>query len=70
MYCLDMILRGTFVIKVFLTNEILRYITEIEINRFIVSETSISYAIANKLRKNSKKRSSYASAKIEGESLE
>ncbi len=56
-------------IKVSLTNEILKYIIEIEKNRYIVSETSISYAIANKLRKNSKKRSSYASTKIEGNPL-
>lgn len=56
-------------IKVSLTNEILRYITEIEKNRYIVSETSISYTIANKLRKNSKKKSSYASTKIEGNPL-
>ncbi len=56
-------------IKVTLTNEILKYITEIEKNRYIVSEIPLSYDIANKLRKNSKKKSSYASTKIEGNPL-
>lgn len=56
-------------IKVTLTNEILKYITEIEKNRYAVSSMRISGATANRLRKNSKKKSSYASTKIEGNPL-
>ena len=56
-------------IKVSLTNEILKYIVEIEKNRYIVSETPLPHTVVNKLRKNSKKKSSYASAKIEGNPL-
>ena len=56
-------------IKVTLTNEILKYITEIEKNRYIVSKTPLSHTAASKLRKNSKKKSSYASTKIEGNPL-
>lgn len=56
-------------IKVALTNEILKYITEIEKNRYIATETQLSHIVSNRLRKNSKKKSSYASAKIEGNPL-
>lgn len=56
-------------IKVKLTNEILNYVTSIERNRFKVSSISISPSLSNKLRKNSKKKSSYASNKIEGNPL-
>ncbi len=56
-------------IKVTLSNEILRYITEIDKNRYRVSSVKLSKNIANKLRKNSKKKSSYASNKIEGNPL-
>ncbi len=56
-------------IKVTLTNEILKYITEIDKNRYNVSSVKLSKTVANKLRKNSKKRSSYASNKIEGNPL-
>ena len=56
-------------IKVTLTNEILRYITEIEWNRYKVSSVKLSKTVMNKLRKNSKKKSSYASNKIEGNPL-
>ena len=56
-------------IKVSLTNEILRYITEIDKNRYKVSEVSLPRSVASKLRKNSKKKSSYASTKIEGNPL-
>lgn len=56
-------------IKVTLSNEILRYITEIDKNRYRVSSVNLSKNIANKLRKNSKKKSSYASNKIEGNPL-
>ena len=56
-------------IKVTLTNEILNYITEIDKNRYIASEVSLPVEAAGKLRKNSKKKSSYASNKIEGNPL-
>lgn len=56
-------------IKVSLTNEILRYITEIDQNRYMVSSVKLSPSVANRLRKNSKKKSSYASNKIEGNPL-
>ena len=56
-------------IKVILSNEILKYITEIDKNRYNVSSFKLSKTVANKLRKNSKKKSSYASNKIEGNPL-
>ena len=56
-------------IKVPLTNEILKYITEIDKNRYTVSSVKLSKTVANRLRKNSKKKSSYASNKIEGNPL-
>lgn len=56
-------------IKVTLTNEILRYITEIEQNRYKVSSVKLSSTVMNRLRKNSKKKSSFASNKIEGNPL-
>ena len=56
-------------IKVTLSNEILKYITEIDNNRYNVSSVKLSRSVANKLRKNSKKKSSYASNKIEGNPL-
>ncbi len=56
-------------IKVNLTNEILKYITEIDRNRYQVSSVKMSRSAANRLRKNSKKKSSYASNKIEGNPL-
>lgn len=56
-------------IKAILTNEILKYITEIEQNRYKLSSVKLPRAVVNKLRKNSKKKSSYASTKIEGNIL-
>ena len=56
-------------IKVTLSNDILKYITEIDKNRYNVSSVKLSKNVANKLRKNSKKKSSYASNKIEGNPL-
>ena len=44
-------------IKVALTNEILKYIAEIDKNRYKVSSVRISRTVTNKLRKNSKKKS-------------
>ena len=56
-------------IKVILTNEILKYITEIDRNRYEVSAVKLPRSVAGRLRKNSKKKSSYASNKIEGNPL-
>ena len=56
-------------IRSVLNNEILKYITEIDKNRYQVSSVKISGSVANKLRKNSKKKSSYASNRIEGNPL-
>ena len=56
-------------IKVNLTNEILKYITGIDKNRYKVSSVKLPGSVASKLRKNSKKKSSYASNKIEGNPL-
>ena len=47
----------------------LKYITEIDKNRYRVSMVQLSRSVSNKLRKNSKKKSSYASNKIEGNPL-
>lgn len=56
-------------IKVTLTNEILKYITEIDRNKYNVSSVKLTQTVANKLRKNSKKKSAYASNRIEGNPL-
>ena len=56
-------------IKAHLSNEMLSYITAIEKNRYRVSEVRLPKTVANKLRKNSKKKSSYASNRIEGNPL-
>lgn len=56
-------------IKVNLTNSILKRISSIDQNRFSLSTVKIPYITENKLRKNSKKKSSYASNKIEGNPL-
>ena len=56
-------------IKVLLTNDILNSIIEIELNRYKMLLVELSQNVLNKLRKNSKKKSSYASNKIEGNPL-
>ena len=56
-------------IKVTLTNEMLKHITEIDRNRYDVSSVELPKTVSNRLRKNSKKKSSYASTKIEGNPL-
>lgn len=56
-------------IKVKLTNEILKYISEIDKYKYSVSSVRLPRNVANKLRKNSKKKSTYASNKIEGNPL-
>ena len=56
-------------IKVTLTNEILKRISEIDEKRFSLSSIEMPPVTKNRLRKNSKKKSSYASNKIEGNPL-
>ena len=56
-------------IKVTLSNKILKYISEIEKNTYKVSSIKLPTSLVNALRKNSKKKSSYASNKIEGNPL-
>ena len=56
-------------IKVTLTNEILKRISEIDEKRFSLSSIEMPPVTKNRLRKNSKKKSSYASNKIEGTPL-
>lgn len=56
-------------IKITLTNEIMKRILKIEENKINVGNIDIPVSISNKLRKSSKKKSSYASNKIEGNPL-
>ncbi|MCF0145517.1 MAG: Fic family protein [Eubacterium sp.] len=56
-------------IRSVITNEMLKMITTIEENKIRVTDVNIPSVIRNKLRKNSKKKSSYASNKIEGNPL-
>jgi len=58
-----------FMIKVTLTNDILKKISIIDENRFSLKTIELPQITKNKLRKNSKKKSSYASNKIEGNPL-
>lgn len=56
-------------IKVTLTNDILKKILSIDENRISLNTIELPVITRNKLRKNSKKKSSYASNKIEGNPL-
>lgn len=56
-------------IKVTLTNDILKRISTIDENRFSLKTFELPQVTKNRLRKNSKKKSSYASNKIEGNPL-
>ncbi|MBE7014680.1 MAG: Fic family protein [Ruminococcaceae bacterium] len=56
-------------IKVSITNDILKKISTIDENRFFIRTIELPQLIKNRLRKNSKKKSSYASNKIEGNPL-
>lgn len=56
-------------IKITLTNEILKRITAINENRYALSRVDMPTIMWNRLRKNSKKKSSYASNRIEGNPL-
>lgn len=61
--------RELCMIKVTLTNDILKKISIIDENRFSLSTIELPPVTRNRLRKNSKKKSSYASNKIEGNPL-
>lgn len=61
--------RELCMIKVTLTNDILKKISIIDENRFSLSTIELPLVTRNRLRKNSKKKSSYASNKIEGNPL-
>lgn len=61
--------RNDSMIKVFLTNDILKKISVIDENRFSLRTIELPQVTKNRLRKNSKKKSSYASNKIEGNPL-
>lgn len=56
-------------IKVFLNNKLLNSIIEIEKNKTILENTKVPIELSNKFRKNTRKRSSYASNAIEGNPL-
>lgn len=56
-------------IKVTLTNEMLKRISAIDEKRFLLGTIELPQITQNRLRKNSKKKSSYASNKIEGNPL-
>ncbi len=56
-------------ISVTLTNDILNRILKIDENKLMVNQVSLPAVTRNRLRKNSKKKSSYASNKIEGNPL-
>ena len=56
-------------IKVTLTNDMLKKISAIDENRFSLSTMELPTITKNRLRKNSKKKSSYASNKMEGNPL-
>lgn len=56
-------------ISIPLTNDILKGISAIDENRFQVNHAQLSTLTRNRLRKNSRKKSSYASNKIEGNPL-
>ena len=55
--------------KVNLLNEILHMITQIERNRFQIDSVKLPRTVADRLRKNAKKKSTYASNKIESNPL-
>lgn len=56
-------------IKITLTNDIFKKISAIDERRFTLGTVELPPAMKNRLRKNSKKKSSYASNKIEGNPL-
>jgi len=56
-------------IQITITNDILKKISAIDEKRFFIKTIELPQVTKNKLRKNSKKKSSYASNKIEGNPL-
>lgn len=56
-------------IQIPLTNAILKRISAIDENRYLVNDMELPVITRNRLRKNSRKKSSYASNKIEGNPL-
>ena len=56
-------------IKVILNNNLLNSLIEIERNKTILEKTKVPTELSNKFRKNTRKRSSYASNVIEGNPL-
>ncbi|MBO4623283.1 MAG: Fic family protein [Bacilli bacterium] len=56
-------------IKVSLNNDLLTCLIEIEKNKIILENTKVPVELSNKFRKNTRKRSSYASTAIEGNPL-
>lgn len=56
-------------IKINITNDILKKISDIDENRFWLKTIELPILTQNRLRKNSKRKSSYASNKIEGNPL-
>ena len=62
-------LLGDNMIKVILNNELVNALIDIEKNRTILENTKVPVELSNKFRKNTRKRSSYASNAIEGNPL-
>ena len=56
-------------IKINLTNQLLNSLIDIEKNKIILENTKVPVELSNKFRKNTRKRSSYASNAIEGNPL-
>ena len=60
---------GDNMIKIALNNDLLKSIIDIERNKTILENTKVPIELSNKFRKNTRKRSSYASNAIEGNPL-
>ena len=60
---------GYTMIKIALSNELLKCLINIEKNKNILENTKVPFELSNKFRKNTRKRSSYASNAIEGNPL-
>ena len=60
---------GDIVIKITLNNQLLNSLIKIEQNKTILENTKVPVELSNKFRKNTRKRSSYASNAIEGNPL-
>ena len=60
---------GDIMIKITLNNKLLNSLIKIEQNKTILENTKVPVELSNKFRKNTRKRSSYASNAIEGNPL-